>query len=371
MLSAFYAPMTAGSEVFTEEISKRLAGDGHEVDVVTGSWMELPRKETINGVTVHRVPSVRLRYLALPSVFPGILLKGLSVSGDCDIIHAHLAFPPGFAGAKISSMTGTPLVTTVQGGDMGIYPESGLGRFFPLVRPLISWALKSSDRVTAISNFLKKKAESLGAEDVALVRNGTDIKLFNPRGSTKKVKKKYGITGSSVLLTASRLVPKNGVDVLISAFRRISREFPDAQLVIAGDGPERAALKRQASGLPVKFLGYAPREDLPALMNSADAFARLSLEEGLGIVFAEAMACKTPVLGTDVGGIPDMVEDGKTGLLVPPGDAEAAAQALERLLSDARLRKKLAENGHKRVKGEFSWESIYKRMLEVYGGVLE
>jgi len=139
MLSAFYHPLTAGSEVFTKEISERLVADGHEVHVVTGGWCKgLKKQEIVNGVEVHRVPSVLLSNLALPSVTPCMLLEGLKVIKDCDIIHAHLAFPPGFVGAKLKKLTGKPLITTVQGGDMGIYPQSGLGRFFSIVKPCVS-----------------------------------------------------------------------------------------------------------------------------------------------------------------------------------------------------------------------------------------
>jgi glycosyltransferase involved in cell wall biosynthesis len=189
MLSAFYAPMTAGSEVFTKEISERLVADGHEVHVVTGAWSRLKNEETMEGVHVHRIPSVLLSNITLPSLLPGMFFTGLHVCKNCDVIHAHLAFPPGFIGAKIKKLTGKPLVTTVQGGDMGIYPQSGLGRFFALIKPCIRFAMKSSDTVTSISNFLSRKAKDLGAVDTVLVRNGTDTEKFNPSLSSTELRK--------------------------------------------------------------------------------------------------------------------------------------------------------------------------------------
>jgi len=376
MLSAFYHPITAGSEVFTKEISERLAADGHEVHVVTGEWCKgLRRLEDVNGVKVHRIPSVLIKNLALPSVIPGMLLKGLEVARKCDIIHAHLAFPPGFLGALLKRLTGKPLITTVQGGDAGIYPDSGLGRFFPIIKPCVSYSLKNSDTTTAISDFLAQKSSELGATNIALVRNGTDTERFNPDVPFDAVKEKYGIEGGPLLLTVSRLVPKNGVDVLISAFARILKDFPKAKLIIAGDGPEMEDLKALAKKERVEdstyFLGYVQHDEIPAFMNMADAFIRVSLEEGLGIVFTEAMACKTPVVGTSVGGIPDVVDDGRTGFLVQPKDIDATAAAINRILSDPEASRTMAERGYETIEREFSWQSIYAKMLEVYKTVLE
>jgi len=375
MLSSFYHPLTAGSEVFTKEISERLAADGHEVHVITGSWLQLTRNETIRRVHVHRVPSIWLKNLALPSVAPGLFFKGLDIVKECDIIHAHLAFPPGAVGATIKKLTNKPLLTTVQGGDVGIYPQSGLGQFFVFIKPLVSYSLKNSDRVTAISAFLADKAKDLGAREVILVRNGTDIDRFNPDAPFKEIKKRRGITDGPIILTVSRLVPKNGVDVLISAFAKLKEEIPNTRLVIAGDGPERNALEKLAHKLrldkSIHFLGYVSHNEMPNLMNMADVFVRVSLEEGLGIVFTEAMACKTLVIGSNVGGIPDIIKNRRTGLLVPLGDAEATATAIKQALTDKSLREKLVDNAYEVVKEEFSWDSIYTKLIDVYSQILE
>ncbi len=368
MLSAFYYPITAGSEVFTQEISERLVKDGHEVHVITGSWLKLKWRENINGVHVHRVPSLLIPYLSLPSTIPGMSLAALS--RKCDIIHAHLAFPSGFVGALLKNITDTPLITTVQGGDLGIYPHSGIGRLFPLVSPLISYALRNSDCITAISGYLKKRAIDLGGKNVKLVRNGTDTKKFKPGVRAKTLTEKYTLGGHPRLLTVSRLVPKNGVHHLIAAFFHILRDFPNASLLIAGDGPERKSLQKQVRDLGlsehVNFLGYVDHNEIPYLMNASDLFIRTSLEEGLGIVFTEAMACGKPVIATNVGGIPDVVIDGKTGILVEPGDIAGIAEAIKKILSSPPLLRSIRRESLELVKKEFSWDAIYKKMLRIY-----
>lgn len=371
MLSSFYHPLTAGSEVFTKEISERLAKDGHEVIVVTGQWGKgLKFSETIKGVKVIRTPSVLRSNLALPSVTPGMLIEGIKAAKGADVIHAHLAFPPGFVGAKIKKITGIPLVTTVQGGDMGIYPESGLGRFWGIARPMISFGLRNADKVTSISTYLSEKAKLLGAKDIVMVRNGTDTKTFNPNVNTDTIKNKYGLKEGPKIVSVSRLVPKNGTEVLLTAFKRVLSELPTAELIIAGDGEQMRELKGLAKELKiadnVSFLGYVPHEEIPAFMALADVFCRLSHDEGLGIVFAEAMACKTPVVATDVGGIPDVVDCGKTGLLVAPGDPNAAADAILKILKDNKYAKDLSEAAYHKILSEFSWDSIYAKMFEIY-----
>jgi glycosyltransferase involved in cell wall biosynthesis len=156
--------------------------------------------------------------------------------------------------------------------------------------------------------------------------------------------------------------------VLISAFAKLREDNPSAVLVIAGDGPERKRLEEQAKSLgdSVRFIGYVSHDQVPSFMNMADIFVRVSLEEGLGIVFTEAMACKTPVVGTSVGGIPDIVEDGVTGILVPPLDVNKTARAISTLLKDDKMCARMSEKGYATIKSEYSWDTIYKKMLKVY-----
>lgn len=351
MISSFYYPIESGVEVYAREIAERLVMDGHTVHMITGKWKGLKKQETINGVKVYRLHGKLQKYLTLPSFYLSLSASSLFQKIDYDLIHAHSIFPPGLA-ARLNKKKGKPLIVTVQGGDIGIYKDSGMGKFFCLMKYPIRGTLKNS-KVTAISDYLVNKCEKLGAKNVALIRNGCDTDKFVPT----EIQKDY-------ILTISRLVPKNGVDTLISAFKIISQDFPKTELWIVGNGHMEEELKEQAKGYNIKFMGFVDHDKLPKIMAEARLFVRLSRDEGLGIVFAEAMACKTPVLGTNVGGIPELIQNGANGVLVEPNNPIAAAGAMETMLTKSNSA--MTQKAYIKVYEEFSWNSIYDKTLKMY-----
>ncbi|MCL4390425.1 MAG: glycosyltransferase family 4 protein [Patescibacteria group bacterium] len=157
------------------------------------------------------------------------------------------------------------------------------------------------------------------------------------------------------IITTSSLIPRNGIDVLINACKLLAISY---QLVIAGDGPERAKLEKLAADMPVKFLGRVPNNLVPSLLVTSHLFVRPSRFEGFGSSFIEAMAAGLPVIGTPVGGIVDFLKDGQTGLLVPPDDPPALAAAITRLTKDKKLAKKLSEDGRELVEKKYRWDKI-------------
>ena len=161
-----------------------------------------------------------------------------------------------------------------------------------------------------------------------MIPNGVDLNLFKSRD---------GHIDSKKIITVSRLVKKNGVGDLIEAMSGIRSELPDYRLQIIGSGPLEKKLKLQVKNLNlennVEFLGEIPNELLPKYLSTADIFVRPSLSEGLGISFLEAMAVGLPVIGTLVGGIPDFLKDGETGLFCKVGDPEDIAEKINRILN--------------------------------------
>ena len=150
-------------------------------------------------------------------------------------------------------------------------------------------------------------------------------------------------------------------------------DFPDIQVVIAGDGFERADLENLAKDLEIddctEFLGWVPNADLPRYYRAAAASVIPSLEEGFGIPAAEAMGCELPVVASDAGGLPEVVEDGVTGCVVPKGDAEAIANALRTLLDDPDLARRMGVAGRKRSLERFSWELTAKEIELAYESI--
>ena len=149
-------------------------------------------------------------------------------------------------------------------------------------------------------------------------------------------------------------------------------KHPSVQVLLVGDGPERKALERQARRLGVgdrvRFEGFVVHERLPALLAHADLLVLPSLYEELGTVLLEAMQAGLPIIASKTGGIPDVIEDGGNGLLVPPGEPEALARAIDRLLADRDLARRLSEGAQERAK-DYDWEVLAERVLRVYQGV--
>ena len=175
-----------------------------------------------------------------------------------------------------------------------------------------------------------------------------------------------------VIGTAGRLVQIKGMADLLQALALLHREFPELRLEIAGDGPLRGQLTRQAEelgiGRVVRFLGW--RDDLVAALASWAIFALPSLEEGLGIVVLEAMAAGLPVVASAVGGVPEVVEDGRTGWLVPPAHPEAMAERLRALVIDPGLRRTMGAAGHERIRRHFSIAAMAAETAAIYDELL-
>ncbi len=231
-------------------------------------------------------------------------------------------------------------------------------------RLLVGLMHRSAHTVTVISRVLAERAQRLGKQSV-LIPNGID------RAAIEKA----CVTHSKVpgrILFVGRLEKMKGVDTLLTAFaamRNAKWEMTDMHVRIVGDGSQRAALEKVANDLGiadrVTFAGWVKVPQVFDAFAQAEIFCGLSRSEALGNVFLEAQAAGCAVVGTRVGGIPDSVEDGVTGLLVPPDDAEAAADALRRLLADHALRERLAAAGKENAAG-YDWEGIAERYGDVY-----
>jgi glycosyltransferase involved in cell wall biosynthesis len=180
-------------------------------------------------------------------------------------------------------------------------------------------------------------------------------------------------TSEVIIGTAGRLVELKGIEYLLSAAAALRREFPSLRLEIAGSGPHRAKLEEAVAlaGLQaqVKFLGWV--DDLPSLLPRWDVFVMPSLEEGFPIAAMDAMAAGLPVIATSVGGIPELIEDGKTGWLVPPRDADALTSRVRLLLGNPEMRLNMGVAGNARVRDCFSATQMTKSFDQLYVELLD
>ncbi|MEK7085276.1 MAG: glycosyltransferase family 4 protein, partial [Patescibacteria group bacterium] len=230
--------------------------------------------------------------------------------------------------------------------------------------------------IQTISNYLKELAVSFGAapSSITVIPNGINIRAFqNPDPILREdIKSTFGVTRDDrVIFTASRLVHKNAVDVIIKSMQLLPRH---AKLVIAGEGEDEQKLKALARALGVSdrvhFAGMVPNDQIPAYFAIAHVFARPSRSEGLGVAFLEAMAAGVPVVATEVGGIVDFLRDGETGLAVGVNNPSDVAKKIELLLADEPLRQKLIANGRRLVEEKYQWSKIAAQMANIFEGLL-
>lgn len=382
---------------YVHDINRHLVRRGHRVTVVTPGNPSIAASDSFDGVEVVRFPMelpVDLTYgrvaqsrvniwgkFARLAVMAHYLeaqyratLAAVRERG-ADVVHAHWAIPTGPAAVHAARRLGLPSVITMHGGDVYVNPAQGYD--FPTrwyVRPALRWTLRHAAALTAITEDCRQHALRAGAPDrsVHLVFNGTDLRRFSPApNGDRAVDPRYG---AHMIFACRQLFPRKGIRFLIEAAAALKPRFPDVKVVIAGDGFERPELIGLAESLgiarDVTFLGWVPNSELPPYYRAAAVSVIPSLEEGFGIPAAEAMGCQTPVVASDAGGLPEVVEDGVTGLVVPRGDSRALADAIGTLLADPARRVQMGRAGRERALRLFDWDRTAEQLERIYDDVL-
>jgi glycosyltransferase involved in cell wall biosynthesis len=377
---------------YVHDINRHLVRRGHAVTVVTPGDPSLPRSDMFDGVRIVRFPlelppdltygrvaQSRVSWLGkfarvvvmahyLEAQHRAILAEARENGGD--VIHAHWAIPTGPAAVMAARKLHLPSVITMHGGDVYVNPEQGYD--FPTrwyVRPPLRWTLRHAGALTAITEDCRQHALRAGApaEHIRLVFNGTDLRRFSPAENGNRGDPRFG---PHMVFACRQLFPRKGIRFLLEAGAALKSQFPDLKIVLAGDGFERPELARLAADLgiasDVTFLGWVPNVELPQYYRAAAVSVIPSLEEGFGIPAAEAMGCEVAVVASDAGGLPEVVENGVTGIVVPRGDAKALAQAIGSLLADPQRRRTMGQAGRERALRLFDWDRSAQQFEEIY-----
>ena len=217
------------------------------------------------------------------------------------------------------------------------------------------------------------------SREIPIIHCGVDTDIFKPMKVERKFFEKYKIPqDKKILLSLGRLVEREGLDNVIKSLPAVIERFDNFVYLVAGRGKYEQKLRKIADDLDIGariiFLGFVPDDDVPKMYNIADVFAMPSREigtdiEGFGITYLEANACKKPVIGGNSGGVPDAVEDGVNGILVPPKDVGAIADAIIKILTDKNFAKKLGEQGYERVHRKFLWSMTSEKFLDLIGKI--
>jgi glycosyltransferase involved in cell wall biosynthesis len=363
---------------FILRLAVALRSEDVKVHVVAPAGAGLPASEEIEGVQVDRFRYAPRRYeklaytgnmatdvasswsakFALVGFMGADFLQAVRARRNFEpqVVHAHWWFPSGVVGTWVGGLAHVPLVTTLHGTDVR------LARSVGVAKPLFGHVLKHSAAVTTVSHWLKDETEALvpGVHPiVAPMPVSTD--LFVP-GNSRDPRR---------LLFVGRLTPQKGLEHLLHALSTMKTQ---ASLDIVGDGPSRASLEELAKELGVqtrvRWHGQVAQSELPRLYQSAAALVVPSAEEGLGLVAVESLLCETPVVAFDSGGLRDIIQHDRTGLLVKPGDRAALASALDDLLSRDGRGSDLGRAGRLYALSAFAPESAARRYAEIYRQVL-
>jgi glycogen synthase len=383
VLNYEYPPLGGGAGVATAALAQGLVERGVAVDVVTaGVAHEAERRTSAREVpalsegrlTVYRVRSNRTGVheagmfgaaTYLLSALP--LVRRLLRTHRYDAVHIFFSLPTG-ALLPLLNLRGAPVVLSLRGSDVPGYDPHNVAvqRVHRLLAPLTRWIWRRADRVVAVCESLGRlTANTCPDLRYSVVPNGVDLKLFRPREEALRE------GGPLRCVAVARLIERKGLGDLIRAFAMLERgRF---ELEIVGRGPDEALLRALARDLGVAheviFTGSLDRAGVAERYRAADLFTLPSTAEAFGNVFAEALASGLPIVGSAIGGIPDLVEHGSNGLLVPANDPATLARAITYLADDPELRTEMSHRNRAKAEATLEWSAVTNRYLSIYQGI--
>lgn len=380
--------------IHVHEKCRHLVASGLKVRVIAPHHAGAKHREIIDGVEVRRfcyffpknfqkvaygagIPTnlrrSLLSRLQLPLFLIAFFFATVKNVIHFDLIHCHWSLA-GLIAVFVKQLFSKPVVFMMHGAEVFV-----LGN-----HPLLRFILKRIDYLISNSSFTERKSLDIyPVKNHSIISPGVNISRFYPQSRIPKLRSSLNINNNDFfILSIGKFIPRKGFEYLIKSLNILinQRNEGNIKLKIGGRGPLKTEYERLINLYDLEhyvgFLDYIPDEDIPSYFTEADVFVLPSIidergdTEGLGVVFLEANACGTPVIGTSVGGIVDAIDHEVNGLQVEPKNAEALANAIHLMKTDPDLRNLLGEKGLERVHKYFNWEAISKEILHVYNKLL-
>lgn len=353
---------TGGIASYILTLAKALRRLGHNVFVATSGGNKVEELEFVGAK--HFNVNLRTKSELSPKIYFSLPVLGRLVrENDINIIHAQTRITQ-VAASFLSKMTKRPYVSTCH----GFFKKRLSRKIFPC------WG----NGVIAISEAVREhliKDFGVDAKKIALIYNGIDLREFPPVDDTtqSKMRAELKIARGPVIGIIARLSDVKGHNVLISAMKKIVSQIPSVVLLIVGEGKMEEALKRQTKNLGLEdYIRFYPIVNRTSVMLSLmDIFVMPSLQEGLGLSVMEAQAMGLAVVASRVGGIPSLIEDGKTGILVSPGHADELADALIHLLNEPKKAKEIGQRARQWIERNFSVDEMAAKTASFYQCVVK
>jgi len=387
LLAQDFPPMGGGIARLHGELARRFPKG--ELIVSTPSDPDAAEVDAGLPATIDRLPIGASRTKTLPGVlFWSRRAASLARQHRVRFVHCGNVKPAGYPARWVYERLRVPYSLFLYGADL--LSEQHKIRHSAIKRRMTRAIFGGAATLIAISNWTRDLALAVLGElgldghgqRLRVVHLGTDPTSFRPGIDPRAVRDRFALpdAGTRWLVTVARLQRHKGMDTVIAALPAILARAPDVRYAVAGAGPDRERLEKLTHKLGladrVRFLGGVTDQDLPALYNLASVYVGASRRserlgvEGFGISLVEASACGLPVVAGNSGGIPDAVQDGETGFLVPPEDPAALADAICRLLGDATLATRLGGNGRRAVETHFNWDRVVRDLREIESRVV-
>lgn len=362
-------PTVGGSGIVATELGKLLAEKGHEIHFITSS-LPFRLNKMYHNIYYHQVEvnQYSVFQYAPYDIALASKIAEVAVREDLDLLHVHYAIPHAVCAILAREMSGRDLkiVTTLHGTDITVlgYDSS--------LSDAIRFGIERSDAVTAVSNSLVAQTYDLikPNKEIRCIYNFVDDRVYQYGASN--LRKGYHIEShEKVLIHVSNFRTVKRVPDVVRAFAKVSAEIP-AKLLLVGDGPEMKMVSDLVNqlGIREKVLFLGKQENLEELYAISDLMLLLSEKESFGLVALEAMACGVPCIGTNTGGIPEVIMNGENGYICNLGDIQEIANKAITLLSDSALYHRFVNNAVSTAKEKFSAEKIVSEYEEVYHQVL-
>jgi glycosyltransferase involved in cell wall biosynthesis len=366
MAISHFAPTIGGTEGQARALAAGLVRLGHRVTVLTQARPDAPPVEVVDGIAVERRLTGRGRGAVFGLTYVASLLRHLRrLAPGHEVLHAHHLYLEALAAAWIGRRLGLAAIAKPAcagaDGDLARLRRTRVACALPLLRGL--------DRVVAISRQVREEllADRFDPARIVEIPNGVDTRRFAPPPDATQAAAELPAAPETVVFLG-RLEAQKGTEAMLSAWARVLSRRPSAELLIAGDGPLRDSLERRVRDLGigdrVRFLGVCGAPD--RLLQASRAFLLPSRAEGLSNALLEAMATGLPCVASRIGGNTDLIEDGRTGLLVPPEDVEALADALLAILQDPERGRRLGRAARAAVVERFGMEAVLQRYAALY-----
>ncbi len=369
-------PTYGGSGVVATELGIELAALGHQVHFISYSQpFRLSGRD--QGIFYHEVPVSSYPLFEFPPYDLALASRMAEVAefNDLDLLHVHYAIPHSVSALLARQMLASkgrrlPFVTTLHGTDITLV---GLDRSY---LPITRYSIQESDGVTCISNYLRDETVRSFeiSRPIEVITNFVNCDVYThvkDKSQRAEARRSLAAPGEAILMHLSNFRPVKRVPDVVKVFARIARELP-AQLILIGDGPDRSAAEWLSHDLGIQsrvhFIGK--QERVNELLPLADILLMPSELESFGLAALEAMACKVPSIATRVGGVPELIDDGETGLLYKVGDVEGMAQGALSLLRDPARLTAMREAGRRTAQKRFCASLVVPQYVRYYEQVL-